>query len=1248
MARLAVGVVGAAVGFYLGGPAGASIGWSLGAAAGGFLFPEQGPNVEGARLDDLRVMGSSYGVPIPIVYGAMRVPGQVIWAANLREVRTEEDVGGKGGPSATQVSYSYTGTFAVALCEGQIAAVTRIWANGQCIYDVRNPANTEALVASGNWVAVSGMRVYLGTEAQLPDPAIEAAQGVGTTPAFRGLAYVVFENLPLSNYGNALPRQLDFEVVTGATPAAPLQRLSITTGITPAWQGAESTAFLAMPIVNWVEGVVGVDTQDGSSARIFTPAGAYAGPTSTSLELRAARGLPPYIGSGAAQWCGCGFDAAGVALYALLTTGGTPSATTSWDLRQIDAAGPSLRASVGAPGNSHLAHVVLSRSRRELLVVYRDLDAGSVYKYTLLALVPALAVIDAGTCAADVGAIPAALCSTAAWNYTIDLGGRTAVALEDNLEWLWFAYDQSGPKRLQVLLFQRTAGVLSLVSAVDDAYTGDLGLPGIDVEGGMAAVARKGDISLYTRTRPATVAAPTLQTVVSGLCTRAGLTAGQIDVTALSGTVDGVAYTRGGSGRSMLDSLRAAYWFDAVESGDKIRFVPRGGAPVAALTLDDLAAADDGAAITSEREHDDALPERVAVAYAARDSDYRVGSQMAVRSSLTADALRTIELPLALSDQRAADAAAVALADAWMGRTARRLTLMPKWAALEPTDVIDLTDATRSARLRIVRKSESLASGVQLEVVDEEAALYTPAATAGAVAATGNSPALGGPTLAVPLDLPPLRDQDDDPGLYAAVAGYLAAWPGGALYRSADGGATWAQAAAASRGAVVGNAEVALPAFAGGQMIDEASVLDVAVPASATLASCTRDQLFAGANAAALGAEIIGFRDAALLSAGRYRLTGLLRGRQGTPQTGHAVGERFVLLTTALVDVPGSLSDIGRELRFAGVTVGTALTDSTAQAALTFAANRVRPLAPVHLSAGRLGGSSDIVFAWRRQARINTAWRDAVDTPLDEPSEAYELEVVDGGTLVRTVTGVTSPTWTYSRAQQEADFGIPPAALTLRAFQMSSRIGRGSAGEAGFVFPRAVLYSRDWADLATTPLTLTVPSGASGSHTAASGNYQITGGNTWTVQAAFGSPAPTSVADVDLEVDVVVPATAGHVAGVIVRGGTFTAVNWGAPGYLFDISGLAGGAGVVARIGKVAAGARSDLASGTLDVPVTLGATVVRLRVVAKGSALRLYLDGTLVCSFGGDTTYTTGVLGFLTISAQAQTFDNLVLYQAV
>ena len=82
----------------------ATAGWLAGAAVGNLLFPTQGPEsrVEGPRLGDLIVTSSTYGAPIAIGYGPLRMAGNLIWSSSISEARnvSRSRAGGKGGGGA--------------------------------------------------------------------------------------------------------------------------------------------------------------------------------------------------------------------------------------------------------------------------------------------------------------------------------------------------------------------------------------------------------------------------------------------------------------------------------------------------------------------------------------------------------------------------------------------------------------------------------------------------------------------------------------------------------------------------------------------------------------------------------------------------------------------------------------------------------------------------------------------------------------------------------------------------------------------------------------------------------------------------------------------------------------------------------------------------------------------------------------------------------------------------------------------
>ena len=150
-------------------------------------------NFQGPQLESFHLQTSRDGAPMPRVFGRVRLAGQVIWASHMRETSSEERVGGgKGGP--TQTNYSYSISFAIGLCEGEILGVDRIWANGA-------PLATDGLT----------IRTHRGTSDQPPDPVIAATEP-GAVPAFRDTAYIVFEDFPLDNYGGRLP-QINVEIV---------------------------------------------------------------------------------------------------------------------------------------------------------------------------------------------------------------------------------------------------------------------------------------------------------------------------------------------------------------------------------------------------------------------------------------------------------------------------------------------------------------------------------------------------------------------------------------------------------------------------------------------------------------------------------------------------------------------------------------------------------------------------------------------------------------------------------------------------------------------------------------------------------------------------------------------------------------------------------------------------------------------------------------------------------------------------
>jgi hypothetical protein len=226
MAALVLGVAGEAIGAALFGSgisllglsvSGAAIGGAIGALAGTEIDAALAPatRVQGPRLTDINIQSSTEGAAIPRVFGRMRVAGQLIWATQFKETATTTSTGGKGlgAPKVKDTEYTYSISFAVGLCAGVATKIGRVWADGTLID-----------------LSQFTTRFYPGSETQAEDALIQEIEGAGNTPSYRGLCYIVFEDMPLANFGNRIP-QLQFEVVRAISDADPSALENVLAGV---------------------------------------------------------------------------------------------------------------------------------------------------------------------------------------------------------------------------------------------------------------------------------------------------------------------------------------------------------------------------------------------------------------------------------------------------------------------------------------------------------------------------------------------------------------------------------------------------------------------------------------------------------------------------------------------------------------------------------------------------------------------------------------------------------------------------------------------------------------------------------------------------------------------------------------------------------------------------------------------------------------------------------------------------------
>jgi hypothetical protein len=374
-------------------------------------------------------------------------------------------------------------------------------------------------------------------------------------------------------------------------------------------------------------------------------------------------------------------------------------------------------------------------------------------------------------------------------------------------------------------------------------------------------------------------------------------------------------------------------------------------------------------------------------------------------------------------------------------------TVSSKYDYLTPTDVVNVHGIDH----RLTGKRNVANGVIEFDAVQSSKSVWTqgPAAVAGSGFNPSQPPTLQVTTLTL-LDVPLILDTDEPNGIYVAAAGAIdTSWRGFTLFRSSDSGITYSNIGTATRASAMGAATTVLDDFLGGNVFDERNSVTVVIGAGGgTLASATALAVLNGANVALLGDELLQFKNADLVAANTYVLTGLLRGRRGTEwaMDNHVEGDRFVLMQ-GLLRAPMALSDLTLTRLYKPVSFGGTLAAATAIPFVSRGA-ALRPYAPASLGGG-CNASGDVVINWIRRTRVGGAWSDFTDVALSEPSESYVLQVwnSDYTLCARVVTGLTSPTFTYTSAMQTTDFGGNQEHVFVTVGQLGS-FGLGTQASA--------------------------------------------------------------------------------------------------------------------------------------------------------------------------------------------------------
>ncbi|HEY4343443.1 MAG TPA: glycoside hydrolase/phage tail family protein [Parvibaculum sp.] len=522
------------------------------------------------------------------------------------------------------------------------------------------------------------------------------------------------------------------------------------------------------------------------------------------------------------------------------------------------------------------------------------------------------------------------------------------------------------------------------------------------------------------------------------------------DVSELAGTVEGLVIDRIMSPRDALSGLMLARFFDAAETQGLIRFRHFGGEAVATFSPGDLAVEDDSAAAgyTLTRGQETELPVSAKLTYIDGTLDYRQAAVEARRLSVRSQRVASANLNMVLQQEDAQRVADVWLQQSWTERESAALTLPPGRLALDPGDVVGLALEGRNPLYRLTSLTD--AGAREAKGVLSEASLYGPLPAPKRGHAPAIAPSFGTP-LAIFMDLPLLTGEETPYAPRVAVA--ADPWPGGVAFFKSSG-AGFALNSVVTRAATLGRTASALQAGATSRW-DRSQTLRVTLT-SGVLASADALSVLGGANVAALETaegdwEIIQFCDAELVAANTYELRGLLRGQAGTEAAMRDpldAGARFVLLDGAVSELGLADSERGLPRIWAYGPSQKSIDDASyGRETKTFAGIGLRPLSPVHIRAAReMGG--DIALSWIRRTRLGGDGWEGLDVPLGEEEERYEIDILSGASVVRTLSAATGSA-VYDAAAQMEDFGDTDfSTLTVRVMQLSRAFGRGTAREA--------------------------------------------------------------------------------------------------------------------------------------------------------------------------------------------------------
>jgi hypothetical protein len=1047
---------------------------AAGGAVGGYIGGRLDPqNVQGPRIDDLKVTNSNYGVGITELDGAERIGGNVIWSTDKMEVAVEEDVGGKGGGGDTQTSYQYRVHMRVGLvrrpADGSTVSIVKIFRDSKLIWDMTSGQSIGSALATAE-SPMSTAVMYQGDAAQLPDPYEESILGVGNVPAYRELVSISMRDIDCP--GGRVP-QFSFVVSTNATV---VEENLVYSEAPAAGDGLNAWAVIRADMT-WHYNYTGSDLSGTFQLNVYNVGQGYATMTRAMAGGAAHYGLIPVPVSG---------DGYASAVRMRTTTAASPTVEhviEQWNLEAgtrttILAYTPGTADNVIAPASagydSHSETFAVrggGTSRESVITFIRggvqvisDAISGTPGPVTIRNGVGyALSASGGSLLLSTFDSSSGALVGTSAGPAWVDGGGSIAWAglmPWDSGVYVWIR--NAGDYNLyQVDVYANTWELLSSnVDTTGAEKMGGSGFPTTFYATPQLAIigpsSEQSGIHRYNVVRFNTVSPETVKVkdVIAARFDSIGET--RYDVSAIPDADVIYGYKRASptSVRAAIEPLLTAFRIFAVDEDGILKFKKYEDiTSVASVSFDELGQSENGDEdiFPLARMQEIDLPRSVSVNYIEPNKDFQTASERAARDTTESIEDLTIEIPLAISSSVAKAAAETILYARWNAQNTRVAKLSRKYAFVSPGDGLTIEYPRGTTSLWRVTKANDDGARCEFAVEPGDAALFAKTAV-GTTGYEGQQiAALPAPLQAKILDIPILRDADNNAGPYVALDSYAPVAADGELFVGADD-ATLVSRGTISSSAPIGVAETVLSDWSS-VTVDETNLFTVNL-GDDVFSNCTRDVLLSNGGEFwaygqpgrwEIGASALGDN----LGDGRYILSRHLRGMFGTEQHRgtHEAGDVFVLLRIAGMLRPDTgVGAIGQSLSYRAVSRGRSFNSSPSQ---TYAntGEGLKPLSPLN-PRRETSTSNDVTVSVDRRSRL--AMNNATGSiPLGETAESFTWSFFTSGFAALAGTLVSNASSVTITSAQQTAFGLTPGAtIYLRVAQNSDSVGLGHQLEA--------------------------------------------------------------------------------------------------------------------------------------------------------------------------------------------------------